>query len=214
MPSIERALADQARRIQDHEDRVKRLETLEFSSVYGFGGCFALLDEQVIGGAGISVITFTAIPQFHRHLYLLLDYAADTTTIVRPRMTINNDTGASQYDYFVYIHSEGLIEAEIKTADAFAEILLATNAGSSPAPWFSSGRLLIGGYAIAGRLKTWSWEGWARIGIGEISGNPEQNLEQGGGLYVESDPVTRLDFTLQGGLDWTTGSRISLYGLC
>ena len=71
-------MGDLARRIADHETRVKRLETLEFSTV-GFG-CFTLI-EDILLDAVTSPVTFAAIPQTYRHLMLVLNFKSPLSVV-------------------------------------------------------------------------------------------------------------------------------------
>jgi hypothetical protein len=82
-----------AARILKLDRRVKRLETLEDAG----GGDWILIETIDLTDDG-DPVEFTAIPQIHKHLFVLYSAGTTSSAVQLIRMVLNNDTGA-KYNY-------------------------------------------------------------------------------------------------------------------
>lgn len=208
-------MADLARRITDHEKRVKRLETLEFSTI-AFGGCFALI-ETILLDAPTSPVTFSAIPQTYRHLLLILNWQSTGVPVF---IRFNADGGAN-YDWGGARH--GLQDAGSPAYVAYyhaagyqGEPTTSMRAGGGMDAEFGVGQILFGDYSATDKNKSMLSHMPLRV-FGEGEAPSLWMVEQEWGAWDNTDALTQIDlydYVPGGGGAFATGSRFSLYGLC
>jgi len=214
VPSIEQAMGDLARRIADHETRVKRLETLEFSTV-GFG-CFTLI-EDILLDAVTSPVTFAAIPQTYRHLMLVLNFQSDGVPVY---LRFNGDSGAN-YDWGGARHGLADSGSPAYQASYFArgyggEPNTSIRAGGTMEGEFGVGYIFFGDYASSDKNKTMLSHMPIRV-FGEGEAPSLWMVEHEWGVWNDMDSLTQIDvydYIPGGGGGFYAGSRFSLYGLC
>lgn len=204
---VTRALEDLARRVANHEDRVKRLETLEGASKFSPEGlgCLHFIERQV-GDGVTNTVTFLDIPQVYRHLRLI--YFG--TTITDGYMRFNNDAGANYRSYYFRVQNSLVLSDGAGLGSNQGYLFRAYNLFNR-----SLGEALIYNYASRGSQALW----WKCHNFGSSKVGEESDpmiVELAGGRWAVDDPVTRIDVLgLGGGAPvWETHSTFDLYGIC
>lgn len=198
------------------DDRVERLEKLEFSSSYF--GCGVLI-EDILLGADASPVTFDNIPQNYRHLQLILNYQSGG---VPAYVRFNADSG-SNYDY-------GGVRHGVQDSGSPVYVAYWYRPGSSPpstpdTSWragggmedrFGVGYMYFGDYTADDKNKTGISHMPVRI-FGEAEAPSLWMIEHHWCNWLVNDAITRIDvysYIPGGGGSFITGSRFSLYGMC
>lgn len=199
-------LADHAARLDSVEDRVARLETLEFSKV-GMGGCVNLIQRVAVPPAGAAVITFANIPQTYENLWLI-SYVWRANLALW--MRFNNDAGQN-YHWRRYTVQWNNIPTDVRNQSDFQGYLT----GVDTIELHTVSECLIPRYAkFMGsglEYKTWKCHNiyWQTIAEGLAWDEYRQDVQ---GRWSVT-PINRIDiFPLAGGL--FAPSTFSLYGLC
>lgn len=217
LPANERLLADLARRIDAHEGRIDRLETLEFTKITA-GGINLIEDLLLTGSAGSitfgAALTGGQIPQIFKHLWIYASYATlDGGTPSQPLMTYNGDTGSNYRGYLQDMTPVTTI-SEIGGTGARANIPIMNMGASSNAsqnPVYAACEINIMDYTND-IWKPCVWKGW-RFWEPDLPGSPIINIEYGGGHWMNTAAITTITITAPGAQQFKADSRFTLYGL-
>lgn len=219
-------IADMAARMTPYEDRVARLETMEFQTA-GFGGGLALICDVTVSVATASITLCTTpatIPSNFRDLLIL--YKAQASAVfgaglVTPlRLQFNGDTTTS-YNYYNRVERAGPLDTEESSPSAntsdhirVGEANGIDTAAPSHTGMFSSGYVWIPDYAYTDddKFNCLVFGNWHRRPVG-IGFGGELEYQAGGGCYFEAGALTSIRLFLTGGFTIQPDSRFTLYAL-
>lgn len=216
-------ILDLVARITDLDTRTERLESLEFGTVaFPTGGENDwLCHEQKKLTIATNAVTFSAIPQTHRHLVIIHEVAVFLLVggFNIQEMNINGDVGAN-YDYFwQQIVSPATLNFNSAAAAALMQVgsVPARDAAAGASQYYTAGHIWIPNYSeVLGALfhsvvwDNYSYEGDAVGGVG--TGNPMREL--GGGHWRNPAAITSLTLTCSGPQIFQIDSRWTLFLVC
>lgn len=214
-------------RISGLDERIERLETLEFGTVAFPSATGAICDTTVT--IAVASVTCT-VPTGLRHLIAIISAGIDSTgsTIAKIRVTLNGVAAGYQYlvrqeNPFVVGDTEAVVQG-VGASAAFWETLRPSHRQTAPSTQFqrSSGMFLfprpdvVPFHARSNIANTASWIGAGRPhATAPQQGRLRAGDDQGGG-NLETTPVVRISlitWTAPPATTFIPGSRFTVYGL-
>jgi len=174
------------------------------------GGAWTLIAETIVGAPGAAAVTFLAIPQTYRTLWLFAAVRTDRAAEFDYVLWQANADGAANYDrvqFYTTIaaHFNGGARAQTAGYAGFCEAAnsRAANFGPTTAIWQD--------YASATIEKT------SLVPLSAAAGDRSADADVMEHLYSSwwrnTAAITRLDFIPQTGPNFVAGSRFTLYGI-
>jgi hypothetical protein len=188
------------------------LETFANASTRGYGSFLPATGggpayEQIattVLGSSTSTITFSSIPTTYKHLQVRGVFNANTSNTVTGLNWRFNGSSSVEYNAH-YLYGDGSsMYSQQNGADTQIPIQLNT-LGNGASSIFSVMTLDILDYAATTKNKTTRALG----GNGVIA--PRVIL--GSGLWINTSAINSITFYLNSGIQFFTGTRISLYGI-
>ncbi len=216
-------IMDIVARVDANDRRLERLESLEFGTLaFPTGGANDwLCHEQKTLTEITDAITFSAIPQTHRHLVIIHEVAVFLVVggFNIQEMRINGDAGAN-YDYF---WQQFVAPATINFNDAAAAALMQVgsvpgrDAGAAQQNYYTAGHIWIPNYSVSlgNVFQSVVWDNFSYDGddAGD-TGSGNRMRELGGGYWRDAANITSLTFTCSGAQVFQTHSRWTLCLVC
>lgn len=171
----------------------------------GVAGAYDLLETQVLSSTATSV-TFTGLGSYtdYKHLQIRAVAQANTsgTNILNLNVQFNSDTGSNYSVHRLYGGSTSVQSAANTSRDSLIVWRACERSSNDYAPSitdildfsntnkYTTIRALAGGYASA-----------------------EKTIALSSGVWMNTSALTSISFTNNGAVDFTAGSRFSLYGV-
>lgn len=218
-----------AARISDKEERVERLESLEYGTLTFPAGGFIPICDAIIGPAAANSITLCplGIPQTFKHLFVIGNYwstSIDIPAVIGwAEMNFNGDFGAR---YFNHSRQElsppgppFILDGEVNPIGAGTDTKFSiprpaqrnTIGVQRPTQVF----ILIPSYSRTTNFKTIAWWGQGTPLADEGGIGISMDTDQGGGEYRHTSTlaITSITFSHFGPRTFNPGSSWSLYGM-
>ncbi len=222
--SSDRLLIELSARLADQEDRVERLETLEYGTLAfpsGTGG--AICDVKLAGTA--TTVSCTPIPATFKHLMYIV--AAGSTNTGPLKYTVQLDSALARYEH--YVRQENVLGVGVGAGDTEAVSLIGVTSWTSPHPQADNTPSeqieknahfgIIADYTQPSAPSpqiTQTWFAYSKYQGDQGPNVEEENVELGGGFYTQlplGGPVSTVRFIHGGPGFFTAGSRFTVYGL-
>lgn len=208
-------LTEIAGRLARAENRIERLETLEFGSVAG--GSIFLIERIEVTGAPLHLITFDNIPAIAHQLWVIYWAVYEPGAYTWPLwMRLNNDAGAGNHVWYRSDHYWNNVQANSQGFGTEANVgsTGTSQAGGGP----GTGHILIPCYCDVitdpgNKHRSWVWDEFFQC---YLAGEPplmEFFRSMGGGSWKGTDAINRLDFFPSGAANFGIGTCFSLYGI-
>ncbi len=227
--STDPRVIDMAARIDDVNERIERLETLEYeTTAFPAGpGALALLCDVVmaVDAAAVTLCPAGAIPGTFSHLWLVISCRSDREIPPKLEMTVNGDVSGS-YSYYVREEfpvfappvgggdTEAIQPGGSGAFDLKWQICHPGADTSNPPDWPKRPRnacmVIFSDYADATMYSSMAWFSYAHR---EIAAVDHLSVEQGGGRWVKVAPITSITITHPAPGVLRAGSQFTLYGL-
>ena len=215
------ALAEMAQKIVDQGKRIARLETLEFGSASGGGGTWVEI-ETITVNAPITTFSFLNIPQTFLHLAMIFSLrGTGSEWFFATYMRLNNDA-TDHYWYQVCYCQKGTgpdcvwsCENGFPTKESAWEVFFVPELGDellNDPDCFLAGHFWLPDYRNQYKKKSALWDA---LGTGAASGEITRQIfrADGGGVWHDLDPVTRIDVFCVAPKSFAKNSKVSLYGI-
>lgn len=177
----------------------------------GFGGASLSSYESIATATGTGssgTITFSSIPSTFKHLQIRAIVKTDSTSVLGVgNLTFNSDSGANYTRHRIY--GDGSTVVADGTTGATSVVGAAWGAGSPTGSTNIVGPSIIDilDYTNSSKYKTIRFIG------GRDYNDTNGFIVAGSGLWLNTNSVTTITFTVTGGTNFTTQTQIALYGI-
>ncbi len=230
----DKEIGDLIARLDDQDQRVERLETLEFGTLaFPSGGGFSLICDVIVAAptATVTLCPAGTIPTSFLHLFAILEMFSDVEQPSVPDKIEININGDFATNYASYVRQELPLGVPVGAPDT--DVGSPFGIGATDTKWFGPRPGSFSVFAansptvffalfpsyvrplVDDLHLSFCWFGFSNF-LNTAPGTPNNfSADQGGGSYFETAPmsITSIRFTHTGGGSFVSPSRFTLYGL-
>jgi hypothetical protein len=173
-------------------------------------GAFDALGSVTAPSGGLSSITFAGIPSGYKHLQIRgiirSDKSADTNADLY--MYFNGDTSTANYTRH-YLRGNGTAASAYGSGAGVFPVVGEAPGASSPASVFGTTIIDVLDYARIDRYKSVR----TLHGDSQNAGTTQSNVYLTSSMWLNTNAITSLTFTLQASTNFVQYSQLALYGV-